>query len=153
MRLRAPRGIFLLLALAAATSLGSPALAQSDNAPVVTAPAFASTSQNVLLVIPVLASDPDGDAITSLSATGTAITAGGSLVTNASNTSGTFSWTPSFSQSGSFVTFVASNTLTGSATTAITVGPDERPRGHRPGDREWDRIVADHVPGVRGRPG
>ena len=126
MRLRAPRGIFLLLALAAATSLGSPALAQSDNAPVVTAPAFASTSQNVLLVIPVLASDPDGDAITSLSATGTAITAGGSLVTNASNTSGTFSWTPSFSQSGSFsVTFVASNTLTGSATTAITVGPDE----------------------------
>ena len=123
MRLRAPRGIFLLLALAAATSLGSPALAQSDNAPVVTAPATASGAETLLLAFTDAAADPDGDAITNLTAT--PLPSGATFTKNASNTSGTFAWTPT--QTGNFnVTFVASNTLTGSATTAIIIGPDER---------------------------
>jgi PKD repeat protein len=93
-----------------------------DRAPVVTAPATASGQEGTLITFTVSAADPDGDAITSLTASGTAITAGGTFTANATNTSGTFSWTPTLSQSGSYsVTFTASNALSGSATTAITV--------------------------------
>ncbi|MGE5178558.1 MAG: Ig-like domain-containing protein [Bacteroidota bacterium] len=102
-------------------------VAWADNPPVVTAPATATVSENSLLTISVLASDPDGDAITSFTASGTAITGGGTFTVNATNTSGTFTWTPSFSQAGIYaVTFTASNTLSGSATTSITVGGFDR---------------------------
>jgi hypothetical protein len=94
----------------------------TDRAPVVTAPATAGGQEGTLITFTVSAGDPDGDAISSLTASGTAITAGGSFTANASNTSGTFSWTPTTSQSGSYsVTFTATNALSGSATTAITV--------------------------------
>ncbi len=93
-----------------------------DRAPVVTAPATSSGSENALITFAVTASDPDGDAISSLTATGTAITAGASFTADPGNTSGTLSWTPSFTQAGSYsVTFTAQNLLSGSATTAITV--------------------------------
>ena len=68
----------------------------------------------------VSAADPDGNAITNLVAA--PLPAGATFTKNAANTSGTFSWTPSFTQAGSYnVTFTASNALSGSATTAITV--------------------------------
>ncbi len=99
-----------------------------DRPPVVTAPATASGPLNVLLTFLVQASDPDGDAITSLTASGTAITAGGTFTANASNTSGTFNWTPTPTQAGSYsVTFTASNALSGSATTDISIGGPDRP--------------------------
>jgi hypothetical protein len=70
----------------------------------------------------VSAADPDGDAITTRTAAGTAITAGGTITSNAAHTSGTFSWTPSASQAGSYAaTFTAANASSGSATTAMTV--------------------------------
>ena len=93
-----------------------------DRAPVVTAPATASVNENSFLTINVTAADPDGEAITSLTASGSAITAGGTFVAGPGNVRGTFSWTPTFTQAGTYsVTFAASNTLTGFATTSITV--------------------------------
>jgi len=94
--------------------------AAASGAPVVTAPATASGPENSPLTVNVTASDPNGDAITSLTATG--LPSGATFTPGAGNTSGTLSWTPSFSQSGSYtVTFIASNALSGSASTTITV--------------------------------
>jgi len=99
-----------------------------DRAPAVTAPPSANGPENTLITFTVSANDPDGDAIASLTATGTAITAGASFAANGSNTSGTFSWTPTTGQSGSYAaTFTASNALSGSASTAISVGVDLAP--------------------------
>jgi PKD repeat protein len=80
-------------------------------------------NENSLLTVNVTANDPDAQAITSLTATGTAITAGATFAAGAGNTSGQLTWTPTSTQSGSYaVTFTATNTLSGSASTAITVG-------------------------------
>jgi hypothetical protein len=90
------------------------------SAPVVTAPATASGPENALLTVNVTAVDPDGDAITSFIASG--LPAGASFTPNGTNTSGTLSWTPTFSQSGvHIVTFTASNALSGSSSTQITI--------------------------------
>ncbi len=100
-----------------------------DRPPTVTAPATASAAENTLLTFFVLASDPDGDAINSFTATSSPPTPGSTFTVNASNTSGTFSWTPSFTAAGVYnVTFTGSNALTGTARTAITIGgPDRAP--------------------------
>src|SRR6185503_14992899 len=93
-----------------------------DRAPVDTAPATASVNEGSLLMVSVTASDPDGDAITSLTAAGTAITAGATFAPGAGNTTGELTWTPTSTQAGSYgVTFTATNALSGSASTAITV--------------------------------
>ncbi|HYJ34094.1 MAG TPA: putative Ig domain-containing protein [Candidatus Binatia bacterium] len=92
----------------------------ADQAPVVTAPANESGTEGTLLTFTVTASDPDGDAITSLTAS--PLPSGATFTANASNTSGTFNWTPSSGQAGTYdVTFTASNALSGSATTHITI--------------------------------
>ena len=102
-------------------------VSEGDHAPLVTAPATASTPENVLLTFTVTAVDPDGDLITGFTATGTAITAGGTFTSNAAHTSGTFSWTPGFADAGFYsVTFTAFNALSGSATTNICVGCADR---------------------------
>jgi hypothetical protein len=68
----------------------------------------------------VTATDVNGDAITSLTAA--PLPSGATFNTNATNTSGTFTWTPSAGQTGTFdVTFTASNALSGSATAHITI--------------------------------
>jgi PKD repeat protein len=91
-----------------------------DQAPVVSAPATKSGPENALLTVNVTASDPEGDPITSLTATG--LPSGATFTAGSGNTSGTLSWTPSYTQAGSYtVTFSAANALTGSATTAITI--------------------------------
>jgi len=96
------------------------AAAETDRPPVVTAPATVTGTEGSLLSFTVTASDPDQDAITSLTApdapTGSAFTANGSF------TEGTFSWTPDLTQAGEYdVTFVASNALSDSATTHLSV--------------------------------
>jgi len=114
-----------LLVLTAFTCLCCvPTLAMAqDRAPVVTAPATQNTCENRLLQFTVGATDPDGDAIASLTAAGTVITAGATFTVGAGNTSGTLSWTPTFTQAGAYgVTFTAQNALTGTASTTITVG-------------------------------
>jgi PKD repeat protein len=97
-------------------------IVDTDLAPVVTAPATAAGNENTLITVTVSASDPDGQAITSLTAASSPATTGSTFTAGAGNTSGTFSWTPSFTQAGGYtVTFTASNALSGSASTLITV--------------------------------
>ncbi|MGE5176162.1 MAG: Ig-like domain-containing protein [Hyphomicrobiales bacterium] len=99
-----------------------------DLPPAVTAPASQTGAEGALLTFGVTASDPDGDAISSLTAAGTAIAAGGTFTAAPGNTAGTFSWTPTFAQAGAYaVTFTAANALSGSATTAISIGNTDRP--------------------------
>ena len=94
--------------------------AGTNQPPVVTAPALASGSEGNPIQFTVTATDPDADAITSLTATGAPT--GSSFTPNGTFTSGTFSWTPTHSQAGQYdVTFTATNAGTGSATTHITV--------------------------------
>jgi hypothetical protein len=92
-------------------------------------------AENNLLTVNVTVADPDGDPLSSLTATG--VPAGATFTPGPGNTSGTLSWTPDFTKAGSYsVTFTASNALLGSGTTAVTVtntGP--RPGGHGAGHR------------------
>lgn len=101
-------------------------ITNTDRAPVVTAPGSVSGSENSLLTFTVTAADPDGDAMTSLGATG--LPSGASFLPSADNTSGTFSWTPGFGQSGSYVVgFTASaGGLTSAATTSIAIANVDR---------------------------
>jgi hypothetical protein len=98
----------------------------ADRAPAVAGPANFAGGEGLLMQFTVSAGDPDGDAITALSAAGTAIAAGGTFAAGAGNTSGTFTWTPGFAASTGSpydVTFTAANSLSGSLTTSITVEP------------------------------
>lgn len=121
------RRLLALTAFAYLLNASSPALAQ-DRAPVVTAPATRFACENTLLTFTVGAIDPDGDAIASLTASGTAMTAGAAFTAGVGNTSGTLSWTPTFTNAGAYsATFTAQNALSGSAATAISVGGCDRP--------------------------
>jgi PKD repeat protein len=111
----------------ALTGTGTTAIliANTDRPPVVAAPAAQSGAEGSQLTFTVTAADPDDDAIVSLMA---ATLPGGAMFTpNAAKTSGTFTWTPAFSQAGTYnVTFTASNALTGTATTEITIVHTDR---------------------------
>jgi len=72
--------------------------AGSDQAPQVMAPPLKEVTAGSALGFTVTASDPDGNAITSLNASG--LPAGASFTPNASNTSGTFQWTPGTGDAG-----------------------------------------------------
>ena len=94
--------------------------------PVVMAPATVGGIDGALISFSVAASDPDGDAVTSLTAA--PLPAGATFTSNPSRTSGTFNWTPGVSQVGiHIVTFTASNGLSGSAATTIQVDHVNRP--------------------------
>lgn len=94
--------------------------AGTNVAPAVTAPATQTVNEGATLTFTVTASDANADLITALSAS--PLPAGATFTTNASYTSGTFTWMPTSSQSGDYdVVFTASNTLSGSATTHIHV--------------------------------
>ncbi|HET7498156.1 MAG TPA: putative Ig domain-containing protein [Candidatus Eisenbacteria bacterium] len=98
---------------------------RDDRAPVVTAPASIVGAENVAVSFAVSASDPDGHPIASLTAA--PLPLGASFTANAANTSGTFQWTPGFSQAGSYpVTFTASNALAGSATATLSISDQNR---------------------------
>src|SRR4029079_2780757 len=86
----------------------------------------ATVNENGQVTVNVTASDPDGQAITALTANLTNLPAGNNAVftPNASKTAGTLTWTPTFNDGRAAaynVTFTAANALSGSATTASTV--------------------------------
>ncbi len=97
-----------------------------DRPPVVIAPATANATENALLTFTVTASDPDGQPITALTASG--LPAGATFVPDGTNTSGTFMWTPPFSAApGPYaITFTAQNGVPGSATTSVSVANVDR---------------------------
>jgi hypothetical protein len=93
--------------------------------PVVTAPATQSVAEGAVLSFTVTATDPDGEALTSLTQSGAPL--GATFTTNPAKTSGTFAWTPNFNDAGTYnVIFTAANFLSGSATTVITVTDQNR---------------------------
>lgn len=92
----------------------------SDQAPVVGTPALREITEGATLAFTVTATDPDGDAIGSLSASGAP--SGASFTPNGSNTSAAFSWTPGMGDAGEYdVQFTAANALSGTANTHIRV--------------------------------
>ena len=71
------------------------------------------------ILVAVSASDPDGDAIASLTSSG--LPAGASFTPAAGNSWGALHWTPGAGQAGEYqVGFTAANTLSGSAATILT---------------------------------
>ncbi|HEU4726084.1 MAG TPA: putative Ig domain-containing protein [Candidatus Eisenbacteria bacterium] len=96
-----------------------------DHGPAVTAPASVSGTEQSAVNFSVSASDADGDAIASLTAS--PLPTGASFTPNGTNTSGAFAWTPDYSQAGAYaVTFTAANALSGSATTNLTIANLDR---------------------------
>src|SRR5205814_667566 len=88
--------------------------------PTVTAPSAVSVSEGAPLTVNLTAADPDGDVLTGLVASG--LPPGATFTAGTGNTGGTLSWTPSYTQHGVYsVTFTASNALSGSGGTTITV--------------------------------
>jgi hypothetical protein len=111
----------------AADDLFAAAFARAvDHSPAVTAPALVTGAEGSAIAFSVSAADLDGDAITSLAAA--PLPTGAGFTANASNTSGSFAWTPDFTQAGSYsVVFTAQNALTGTAATSIEVSGTDRP--------------------------
>src|SRR5207249_10312865 len=94
----------------------------ADQAPAVTAPATATVQAGSLLTVSVTASDPDGEAITSLTADITGLPAGNDaqFSSPSPHTSGSLTWTPTGGNARPApynVTFTAANALSGPATT------------------------------------
>src|SRR6185295_20069651 len=75
-------------------------IAGPDRAPFVNTPDFIRSMETKPIQFAVGVTDPDGNAITSLTASGTAINAGAAFTPNATKSGGTFSWTPSLRQAG-----------------------------------------------------
>ena len=102
-----------------------------DQAPVVTAAATTAVAEGVMLTVALSVADPDGDPITSLTANLTALPTGHNAVftPNASRTAGTLTWTPTYTDGRAApypVTFTATNALSGTASTSITVSNLDR---------------------------
>jgi hypothetical protein len=96
-----------------------------DYPPALTAPAFVPGAEGSALSFGVSAADPDGTPISSLAAA--PLPPGATFTHDATNTTGTFDWTPDFTQAGDYsVTFTASNALSGSATTSISIADVDR---------------------------
>ena len=85
-----------------ATTRITVAPAPANRPPVLSAPASVFGAEGVAIAVTITATDPDGDHVT-LGATNRPV---GSLFIDQGNNTGTFGWTPSFSQAGSYtVTF------------------------------------------------
>jgi hypothetical protein len=97
----------------------------NDFEPIVYAPPHVNAPRGVPLSFVVTVSDPDGDPIASLTANLSSLPPGNATFTpGAGNTSGTFTWTPAMTDSGTFgVTFIATNQLVGVGGTQIHVDP------------------------------
>ncbi|HYR51881.1 MAG TPA: PKD domain-containing protein [Candidatus Dormibacteraeota bacterium] len=104
----------------------------ADRAPVITVPATITVAEGTPLSVTLTATDPEGDAIASLTATGLPL--GATFSSGVGNTTGRLDWTPGFQDAGTYpVTFIARNLLTGTATTAITVSNANRAPVANPG--------------------
>ncbi len=96
-----------------------------DHAPRITAPSSVEGAEGSAIGFTVSAADPDGEPIQSLIAS--SLPAGATFTLGPSGTSGSFDWLPDFTQAGTYeVVFQASNVLTGTAATAITIGNTDR---------------------------
>jgi len=96
----------------------------TDHAPVVGAPSFVTVNEAAWLQVQVAASDPDGDAISSLIADLTHLPSGNNatFISNDTHTAGTLRWQPTYDDSGLYtVSFRATNALSGTASTVIHV--------------------------------
>lgn len=105
---------------------------ERDHPPVVKAPSKVTGTEGSVITFTVTASDPDGPALTGLTADFSGLPLGhnATFASGAGNTSGTFAWTPSYQSSRPTpyaVTFTATNVISGSATTKITVLDANRP--------------------------
>ncbi len=97
--------------------------------PLVTGPTTVSTQEGSPLSFIVQAMDPDGGPISALTASGTAFAAGASFTPDPSNTKGTFQWTPTYGQAGTYLAaFTATDEsgATGSALTTVEVAHTNR---------------------------
>jgi PKD repeat protein len=104
----------------------------SNQSPVITAPSTASGVTGTLLTITASASDPQGEPVTLTQTNDTAFLSGPASAGPAPNPSITLSGVPSFADAGNYTihwTATDSGTpvLTASATTALSVGPEEGP--------------------------
>jgi hypothetical protein len=116
------------------------AIFNMDRPPVVTAPSSVSGAEGVLLSFLVAATDPDGDPLLDLSAAG--LPRGAVFESNASHTSGTFTWIPGFDQSGTcMVHFTATNSVTAWSWTMLSI---------RNTDRAPDVVAPAEVRGTQG---
>ena len=109
-----------------------------DLDPIVTAPAEVSGDAGIKIQFFVNASDPDGDALLSLSADfdGLPSPSDATFTPNPAWTSGLFQWTPGVADSGSYeVSFLASNNLVGTARTRIHVRGTPSARVFMPGNK------------------
>jgi PKD repeat protein len=105
---------------------------EQDHPPVVKAPKAVTGDEGSGIAFTITANDPDGPMIESLVGDFSALPVGNdaTLTVDATNNSGTFTWTPSYQASRSepyAVTFSATNVLSGAATTKITVLDRNRP--------------------------
>jgi parallel beta-helix repeat protein len=115
-----------VLARTASTSI---TVANTDRAPVVTAPATFAGSESAALSLTMTAADPDGQALTTLTANLSSLPAGSNatFTANASKTSGTLTWTPTLADSGSYpIVFTSTNALNGTATTTLRIANSDR---------------------------
>ena len=97
-----------------------------DHPPVVKAPKKVTGGEGAVLSFTVTASDPDGPAVTSLTASFAGLPLGNNaaFTANGLNSAGTFTWTPTYMDARTTpypVTITATNVLSGSAMTKITV--------------------------------
>ncbi|MGH7682201.1 MAG: S8 family serine peptidase, partial [Candidatus Eiseniibacteriota bacterium] len=95
-----------------------------DRAPGVTAPVTVSGTAGSVISFSISATDPDGQAVASLTMDASGLPAGNdaALTPDGSNTTGSFLWHSQLPDSGTFsVSFQASNALNGSASTSIKV--------------------------------
>ncbi|HLQ66087.1 MAG TPA: right-handed parallel beta-helix repeat-containing protein [Candidatus Limnocylindrales bacterium] len=114
-----------------------------DGAPSVVAPAAASGTEGATLSVPVTAADPDGDPITAITADLSGLPAGNGahFSSTPGNTQGTLSWAPAAGDARALpypVVFSASNALSGSASTAITVGAAPSPGSNLVGNPSFE---------------
>ena len=104
-------------------------VANVDRAPILTAPTSTSVIETELLSISFTVTDPDRDAIGSLTADLAELPGVNDAVftSGPDNRTATFTWTPTFSDSGFYhITFTATNALESRATMAISVGSTDR---------------------------
>jgi flagellar hook capping protein FlgD/Big-like domain-containing protein len=98
-----------------------------DRAPSVTAPVAFEGEERGTVEFPVSASDPDGDAIESLTVDASALPTGSdaALVAGSTNGTGVFQWHPKVGEAGSYVVIFTATAhgATASATTQIGIAP------------------------------
>jgi hypothetical protein len=131
--------------------------AGSNQAPLVGAPALQSGTTGSSLAFTVTATDPDGDVIQSLTASGAP--GGATFTPNGTNTSGAFSWTPGSGDAGEYDVLFTATPATGPTASAATHIHVESPPGLTI-DPIDDVTVADgsfisvavHVTGLPGAP-